>query len=216
MTPPATLAGSRLARLARARPAPPAPTAEPERCDLCAEALDVEHRHLLDLGPEEGRRAVLCACRACAVLFDQRAAGGHRYRRVPERCRRLDEFHLDEAAWDALGVPVALAFFVRDGARGRVVAYCPSAIGTTEAAVDQAAWERLSADNPVLEEIEPDVEALLVHRARGARETWLAPVDQCYRLAAVVRTQWRGLSGGPEVWAAIGRFFEALAGRRDR
>jgi hypothetical protein len=209
------LASSRLARLARARPVTSAPTPEPDRCDLCAEALDARHRHLVDLG-HEGERRVLCACRACAVLFDERTAGGHRYRRVPERCRRLVDFRLDEVGWDALGVPVALAFLVRDGARARVVAFCPSAIGTTEAPVDQAAWARLETDNPVLAELEPDVEALLVHRARGAREHWLAPIDVCYRLAAVVRTQWRGLSGGQEVWAAIDRFFESLAGKGGR
>ena len=65
-------------------------------------------------------------------------------------------------------------------------------------------------DNPALHELVPDVEALLVNRARGAAEHWLVSLDVCYRLAAVVRTRWRGLGGGQEVWAEIGRFFEAL------
>jgi hypothetical protein len=216
MIPTEALAGSRLVRLARRRTATSAPDPEPERCDLCAAALDATHRHLVDLEQGAGARRLLCACRACTVLFDQRAAGGHRYRRVPERCRSVEGFRLDDVGWDALGVPVALAFFVRDVERARVVAFCPSAIGTIEAQVDQAAWARLEADNPVLAELEEDVEALLVHRARGAREHWLAPIDVCYRLAAVVRTRWRGLSGGQEVWSEIDRFFGALAGKGAR
>jgi hypothetical protein len=30
---------------------------------------------------------------------------------------------------------------------------------------------------------------------------------------AVIRTSWRGLSGGKEVWVEIERFFEELEGR---
>lgn len=204
------LAGSRLQRLARRPPAVPAPAAE--RCDLCAEPVGPGHRHLFDLG----ERALLCACRACATLFDHHEVGGRRYRLVPERRQRLEDFRLDDAGWDALGVPVALAFFVRDHARARVIAVCPSPIGTIDAAVDEASWARVENDNPVLAGLQPDVETLLVHRARGAREHWLAPIDDGYRLAAVVRRHWKGLSGGQEVWAEIGRFFQALAGKGDR
>jgi hypothetical protein len=58
--------------------------------------------------------------------------------------------------------------------------------------------------------MEEDVEALLVNRARGRRGQWLAPIDDCYRLVAVIRTRWRGFTGGKEVWAEIERFFEEL------
>ena len=92
----------------------------------------------------------------------------------------------------------------------RVVASCPSPVGITHAALDGAAWRRVEADNPVLADFEPDVEALLVHRARGAREHWRAPIDICFRLAAVVRRHWKGLSGGTVVWAEIAHFFAAL------
>ena len=208
--------GSRLSRLARGGAARPAAEPEIGRCDLCAASLDANHRHLVNLGQRFQDRTVLCACRACGVLFDRAAAGGYRYRRIPERCRSLASFRLDEATWDALGVPVGLAFFVRDGACDRIVALCPSAIGTTAARADQAAWSRVEADDPVLAELEPGVEALLVNRARGAREHCLAPLGVCYRLAAVVRTQWRGLTGGQEVWTAISRFFETFAGKGGR
>jgi hypothetical protein len=55
------------------------------------------------------------------------------------------------------------------------------------------------------------VEALLVNRARGTRQHFLVPIDDCYRLAGLIRTRWRGLSGGEEVWKEIDRFFEEEA-----
>jgi hypothetical protein len=179
---------------------------ERERCDLCGEPVAETHAHLLDLGP----RAVLCACRACAMLFDHHEAGGRRYRLVPRRCRRLAGLDIDEAAWAALDVPVTLTFLVRIADLDRIVAFCPSPLGLTDARVNEAAWSRLRAAHPEIEDIADDVEALLVHRAQGAREHWLAPIDVCFRLAALVRTRWRGLSGGREVWDEIARFFATL------
>ena len=197
------MTGSRLERLVRE--APRRATAV-ERCELCAAVVPAEHRHLMDLD----RHTVLCACRACTVLFDASAAGGRHYRLVPAVSQRLDDFRLDDETWETLGVPVNLAFFVREAGSGRVVASCPSPVGITHAAVDVAAWRRVESDNPRLTELEPDVEALLVHRARGAREHWRAPIDVCFRLAAIVRRHWKGLGGGTVVWAEIDRFFSAL------
>jgi hypothetical protein len=58
--------------------------------------------------------------------------------------------------------------------------------------------------------LEPDVEALLVNRARGARRHWIVPIEDCYALVGVIRTHWRGLTGGTEVWREIARSFEGL------
>jgi hypothetical protein len=55
-----------------------------------------------------------------------------------------------------------------------------------------------------------DVEALLVNRARGARDAWLVPLSDCYRLVAVVRAHWKGISGGDDVTREIARFFASL------
>ncbi len=68
----------------------------------------------------------------------------------------------------------------------------------------------------MLASLEDDVEALLVHRARGAREQWLVPVDACYRLVAVVRTHWKGFGGGERVWSEIAAFFDELRAKEDR
>jgi hypothetical protein len=62
----------------------------------------------------------------------------------------------------------------------------------------------------VLSQLAPDVEALLVHRARDQRRYWLVPIDDAYRLVAVIRTHWRGFTGGREVWDALDGFFGEL------
>jgi hypothetical protein len=69
-------------------------------------------------------------------------------------------------------------------------------------------WQQVQARNPVLRQMQPDVEALLVHRIGAARDHYLVPIDDCYRLVAVIRTAWRGLTGGRDVWAQVQRFFE--------
>jgi hypothetical protein len=183
-----------------------AAAAPEEACDLCAAPLDPEHRHLVDISA----RRLLCVCRACKILFDRGGAGGGNLRLVPERRRALEDFRLDEASWAALRIPVDMAFFFHSTPAERVVALYPSPMGATESLLELDAWERIEADNPVLAEIEPDVEALLVSRARGMREHWLVPVNDCYQLVGVIRTRWRGLSGGSEVWEDIDRFFDDL------
>jgi len=68
----------------------------------------------------------------------------------------------------------------------------------------------------VLADMEADGEALLVSRARGMHEHWLVPIDDCYELVGLIRSRWKGLAGGEEVWEAIDRFFEDLATREER
>ena len=195
---------SRLQELARPRGRrQPAPE---EQCDLCAEPIPSEHRHLLDL---ESRR-LLCACRACSILFDRSGAGGGHYRLIPAHARVVADLDLDDAFWLALNIPVELAFFFHSSAAGRVVAFYPSPAGATESLLDLESWDDLVRANPVLAELEPDVEALLVHRAGGRREHWLLPVDRCYELVGLVRTHWRGFGGGDEVWEALDGFFDRL------
>ena len=89
-------------------------------------------------------------------------------------------------------------------------AFYPSPMGPTESALELDAWAALEAANPILATLEPDVEALLVNRARGARRHWIVPLDDCYALVGVIRTHWRGLTGGAEVWREVARTFEGL------
>ena len=79
----------------------------------------------------------------------------------------------------------------------------PEPDGGDRVAARLEAWRGLEAANPVLATLEPDVEALLVNRARGARRHWIVPIDECYELVGLIRTRWRGLTGGREVWQEI-------------
>jgi Family of unknown function (DUF5947) len=171
-----------------------------ERCDMCAVAVGERHRHVLD----DDRGELLCVCQACTLLFDRDAAGGGHYRLVPETRRRLPAVSAKE-----LGVPVGLAFFVR-GADGTVAAHYPSPAGPTRWEVAPEVWRAAVRRCPDLDRLAPGTQALLVNTARGRAEHWLAPIDDCYRLVAVIRQEWRGLSGGGRVWPAVDRFFEEL------
>lgn len=177
-----------------------------EGCELCAEPLPGEHRHLADLSARE----LLCVCRACALLFDHGAAGGRHYRLVPDRRRYVPDFDLDDDRWHGLGVPVGLAFFFRDSSAGRVVGFYPSAAGPVEADLDLSVWAEVERRNPVLDDLQDDVEALLVRRDGSERQHWLAPIDRCYALVALVRTHWEGFTGGDTVWAEIDSFLRVL------
>jgi len=200
-------APSRLRELASrpARVAQAGPEAE-ERCELCTETIPPKHRHLLDVR----ERRLLCACQACSILFDHSGAGGGHYRLLPDRSYYVEDFELDDLVWQGLRIPVDLAFFFHSSAAGCVTAFYPAPVGATESLLELETWEELAAGNPVLEQLEPDVEALLVNRTREAREHWLVPVDRCYALVGVIRSHWRGFGGGAEVWNEVDRFFAEL------
>ncbi|HEV2770592.1 MAG TPA: DUF5947 family protein [Solirubrobacteraceae bacterium] len=211
MAPPAP-AGTRLAQLARTASRPPEPQAPvQEVCDLCSAPVPPEHRHLVDLHS----RQMMCACRACKILFDRKEAGEGHYRLIPERRELLEGFVLADEQWAALQIPVDMAFFFHNTSTGRVMAFYPGPMGPTESLLELSTWDELVAANPVLAELEPDVEALLVNRARGAREHYLVGVDECYALVGLIRTSWKGLSGGDEVWQEIDGFFDRLARRAE-
>lgn len=175
-------------------------------CQLCAAPVDAAHRHLLDIE----RRELTCACAACAILFDGARAAGTRYRAIPRRYQRLDRSALDEALWERLELPVDIVFLFMSSAANRVVAFYPGPMGTTESALPLPAWSDVVAASPILETLEPDVEALLVRRARGARDCLIVPIDECYRLAGAMRVTWQGISGGDQMRRAIDTCFRRL------
>jgi hypothetical protein len=177
------------------------------RCELCSAELADDHFHLVELSS----RRLCCACEACAILFSSPSAA--KYRRVPRRVQYLADFHLTDVQWESLQLPINLAFFIQSTPADRVIALYPSPAGATEALPPPDAWEALVEDNPALRGLEPDVEALLVNRLGQEPEHYLVGIDECYALVGLVRTHWRGLSGGAAVWAEIGRFFVGLKER---
>jgi hypothetical protein len=186
------------------------PRAPVERCDLCAREIGVEHEHLID--PAERRLA--CACGPCAVLFSGQA--GTRLKRVPREVRALDDLSLSDAQWEALRLPIDLAFFYESTPQSRVVACYPSPAGATESLLELDTWSEIRAAHPALLQLEPDVQALLVNRVRrgaGRQGCFLVPIDQCFRLVGIIRMHWKGFTGGPEVWDRIDRFFTDLRSR---
>lgn len=185
-----------------------------EHCQLCNTGLPSEHSHLIELA----QRKLVCTCEACAMLF--RGRTGAKYRRVPRRVRQLVNFQLSDADWDSLLIPINLAFFFRDSRDARVSVLYPSPAGATESLLPLEAWNHIVQANPVLGEMGPDVEALLVNRVGHARqaapaEYYIVPIDACYRLVGLIRIHWRGLSGGTEVWQEIGKFFAELRAKAE-
>lgn len=182
-----------------------------ERCELCSAEVAPEHPHLI----EPATRKLLCSCNACAILF---SAMGTKYKRIPRRVLALADFHLTDGQWESLMVPISMAFFFRSTPDARVVAFYPSPAGATESQLPLDTWKDIADANPALTNMEADVEALLVNRVGHVRgvappEYYVLPIDECYKLVGLIRTQWRGLSGGTEVWQEIGRFFDGLKQR---
>ena len=139
------------------------PREKMEHCELCAGAIRSEHPHMVEIAT----RRLLCSCEACAVLFDNQVSA--RYRRVPRDTRLLADFRLTDAQWNALQIPIGTAFFFRSTPAERVVAIYPSPAGPVESLLPLDAWTAIAAENPVLDSLRDDVEALLVNRLGAAR-----------------------------------------------
>jgi len=178
------------------------PEAATEKCEMCGIPLDERHGHVVDVE----HRSLMCACRACFLLFTHDNAGG-RFRAVPDRYLYDPDRPLSAAEWESLGIPVGAAFFLR-GEHG-VAAFYPSPAGATECLLDLQAWAGLADGHPLLAAAAPEVEAILVRNDGdgGGIECFLVPIDACYELVGTVRMNWHGFDGGPEARERIGKFF---------
>jgi hypothetical protein len=180
-----------------------------EHCELCSADLFEGHPHLVEVVS----RQIVCACDACAFLFDGMERS--KYKRVPRSAKFLADFAMSDGQWESLLIPINMAFFFHSSIEGKMIALYPSPAGAVESLLSLEAWSEVVEENPILQQMRPDVEALLVNRVGHAHglaqsEYFIAPIDQCYRLVGLIRMHWRGLSGGTEVWSEIGRFFTGL------
>ncbi len=199
-----------------------------ETCDMCATEIPAEHGHVADLEAS----SLMCACRACYLLFTQpdagrgssagpggRPPGTPRYRAVPDRYLADPAHPVTALEFDALEIPVGLAFFLRDSREGSVTAFYPSPAGATECRLDLAAWDELVADHPLLAAPETDVEAVLIAKGsegsspQPAVECFVVPIDACYELAGRMRLHWRGFDGGSQARAGIADFLDGVRAR---
>ncbi len=169
---------------------------------MCREVLDDRHGHVVEIE----QRSIVCACRACYLLFLSEGAAGGKYRSVPERVRHDPGTPLDDADWVKLQIPVAMAFFFFNSVLGRVVAGYPSPGGVTECELDLAAWDRLVAAYPLFAAMTPDVEAVFVSTAPNPAARSLPAPDRPVLLAGrrASGLRWQGFDGGAEAHARAG------------
>lgn len=185
---------------------------EVERCELCSEVAGETHGHIVDMHS----RNIMCACRPCYMLFNAEGTTGQRFKSIPERHLYADDFKLDRATWDHIGIPVRMAFFFTNSEVEGTVAFYPSPAGATESLLDLDAWHRVLEDNPAFADTRADVEALLLNRVDSTFECFLVPIDACYRLVGLVKLHWRGFDGGTEAWEQIDGFFAELREASER
>lgn len=195
---PALIQITRASRPGIVHDAPP----DAARCELCEAALPREHQHVVDV---ESRR-LLCACTMCG-------AGGGRYRRLPSRYVHRASMTIAPSQWDALGIPVGLAFLFVNSHLGRAVACYPGPAGATESQLPLEGWPALVAAHPWIGAILPDVEALLVRRLDGEYRAYIVPIDACYELVGRIREAWTGFGGGIAAEHVIEEFFAAVRQR---
>ncbi len=196
-------------RMANGAPTPPAAGPD-ERCDLCGTTVAADHRHLLNLV----ERRIECVCESCWAL----RSGDAEFRPTGTRTLWLPELDLPDDVWAGFQIPIGLAFFMQSTVTGCVTALYPSPAGATESELHFVSWSRLVALNPVLADLEADVEGLIVNRLADPPIYAIAPIDRCYALTGTVKLSWQGISGGAGVSEAVAGFFaglraEALADR---
>ncbi|HLX48924.1 MAG TPA: DUF5947 family protein [Streptosporangiaceae bacterium] len=185
------------------------PAAPDETCEMCATPIPAGHNHVADLE----KSSLLCACRACYLLFENSEAGGGHYRAVPERYLADPARPMTPAEWDELEIPVGLAFFLYSSRRDEVTGFYPSPAGATECRLDLTAWQRIAQAHPLLGVITPDVEAVLISRTDDTVEHFLVPIDACYELAGRMRMLWKGFDGGAQARQSIAGFIGDVRSR---
>jgi Family of unknown function (DUF5947) len=201
---------------ALARPAGPAPgggngsrsaeaSSEEEACDLCGITIPADHRHLLHIT----ERRIVCACEACWAM----RSGEGDYRPTGNRTLWLPDLRLPDDLWAAFQIPIGLAFFMGSTVTECVVAMYPSPAGATESELHFESWARMTALNPVLRDLEPDIEGLIVNRLTDPPMYAIAPIDRCYALTGAIKATWEGISGGTGVDHAVTEFFDGLRAR---
>jgi Family of unknown function (DUF5947) len=182
-------------------------TPRDEVCEMCASEIPSGHSHIVNLES----RSLMCACRACYLLFTQQGAAQGKYRAVPERYLMLGSFELTAEAWEEFQIPVGMAFFFFNSELKRVTGFYPSPAGATESMLTLETWQNLVAGNQTLATLEHDVEALLINRPRGGDfECFVVPIDACYELTGIVRRRWKGFDGGEDARRDIDAFFDSL------
>jgi hypothetical protein len=117
---------------------------------------------------------------------------------------------MPDDVWGSFQIPIGLAFFMFSSVTQCVIALYPSPAGATESELHFSSWNALVELNPVLADLEPDSEALVVNRTADPPVYAIAPIDRCYMLVGLIKSNWQGISGGRGVEDAVAAFFDDL------
>jgi Family of unknown function (DUF5947) len=192
-----------LQRMLRRRPP------EGERCDFCATSLTSEHGHLIELAA----RRILCSCRPCYLVFEPQGAAQGKYRTIPSRYVEIEQFAVTDDAWDALAIPIGLAFFFYNSIEQKMLAFYPSPAGATESLLPLDTWGDIVAAHPEMRSLEPDVEAIVIRHTSDTARAFIVPIDSAYQLVGIIRSTWKGFDGGEDAHGRIGEYFAVVEAR---
>jgi hypothetical protein len=182
------------------------PSAQAPLCDLCGHELARGHRRLIDLATN----LVLAACAGCehSVVPDGRKS--LRYQVVSDRYVRLPRGVIKSGRWDALRIPVALAFLVHRSLHDEYVAYYPSPNGPLVEELTRDQWADMMGGEHLLESLQSDVEALLVD-ARGVTPAgYIVPITTYFDFDRRLGDDWRGYDGGLQAAGVVDAFVMSL------
>lgn len=174
---------------------------------MCAAPLaGEEQRHLLDLI----HHTFLSICNGCALAFGPRGANAGTYRLVPTRHLAL----LDFQGTNELGTGPErwgkVAYLLRSSEAGRILILSLDPAGVRESTFDLECWRTLLKANPLLDSLEPDVEALLINRSAQPPSSYIVPIDTCSRLLGLLSRCQQNQKREQEIWEAIEAFFAEI------
>jgi hypothetical protein len=151
-----------LRRFAQARPVE-------ERCELCAASIGEPHEHLY----EPVKRTLMCACKACGLLFPE--TGEASYRRLVTRTPTRCAVAFEERDWALLDLPVRLAFLMPSQVHARLFVSFPNARGATESQLPLDRWNQLCGRHPALASLLPELDVLALDaRQAPMRSAWMS------------------------------------------
>ena len=119
--------------------------------------------------------------------------------------------------WDALQIPVSVAFFFLNSTLDRVAAFYPSPAGATESLLSLDTWDEVVGRQPRAGDAGARRRGVPRRAPTAARrrraECFLVPIDACYELVGQLRRLWRGFDGGSEAHDALDAFFADVRAR---
>ena len=139
---------------------------------------------------------------------------------MPDRYVSFPDFALTSTQWDALQIPVGVAFFFMNSTiePGRRVLPEPGRRDGVAAVArlvgrDRRRQSRIWRPAARRRGVPGAQRRPTIGCATEQPECYLVPIDVCYELVGELRRLWKGFDGGTEAHAALDAFFDRV---RDR